>query len=282
VVQQDRDIRQAGLCEAAAVFPISDETPYKDDFIFSFDVSSAFDQGFRELPLRVTRRPNGRTRTGSAAKSAVLLKYRSGALDESEAIFAYQDVLCRDNFAIVVDIIDGKFGANIVLTQGNKFPATTKFNSLLPDHSYRGLASSYTPFDRRRFDRVSRVLDSGRCVSVALHRVRCKGKQCYLVKVTVTPTNQVSQPDDEDRKHVITDELYAELLQTGYQPDEVNNQGSWDQVQRLRERKRRDEMERRVVGKVQGRRFEKAHSESHLKSSPIYSESHKHRRTTPW
>jgi hypothetical protein len=94
-------------------------------------------------------------------------------------VFPDHDPSCGDDFALVVDTIDAHVGANVVSTRGDRFPAIMKFEDLFFDRWHK--CATYGP-DLRRFDRVSRVLQLGRSVSVKLHNGRRWGNNATLCK----------------------------------------------------------------------------------------------------
>jgi len=221
-----------------------------EEIRFSIDVSSAHNHGFCQQPFAVEERnPSAPPASPKSNFSCTLTPGVVEGLiqDQSGAVFVYHDTLHGDDFAIAVDIIDEHVGANIVLARGDKFSAASKFQSLFCDRG--GLITGYEPLDRRRFDRLSRILRSGRSVSIAMYNGKQAGKQCYIVQVTIRPPGDVPWPDDEGDRYTITDELYEDFLKNGgphnadgHRPG--HSDCSWNRVRRIAHKKRIAELER--------------------------------------
>jgi hypothetical protein len=212
---------------------------------FSIDMTSAHEHGFRRMPSVDSQLNLYSTEAISLTDVSVTLTpgmVDGHIQDQAGALFAFHDGLRDDSFGLVVDVIDEQVGVNIVLAQGDRFDVATKFKSLFCDRG--GSSPGYEPLDRRRLDRVSRVLESGRSASIALHNGRKTGQQCYIVQVTIEAPGEMPWPDNEGEGYIITDERYEEFLESGSSQDEMAQprQCSWARVRRSAHKNRVSEL----------------------------------------
>jgi hypothetical protein len=132
-------------------------------------------------------------------------------------VLAYYDPFSGDAFALLLDNLfprNGQVDINIVLVLGDKFSAADKFGSFFLE-SFRKFLSTYEPFDYRGFDRISRILPSGRYVLASLETGIKAGEKCNIVYVIIRPLEHVPWLEDESERYVIIDDLYVEYLRTG-------------------------------------------------------------------
>ena len=187
---------------------------------FHIDISSIYQLGFHDLPIApsVERlRPTQAVSPDGFSHALRLDLRESFGMSCRVIVLAYYDPVSGDIFALLLENLSSlemQVDINIVLVSGDKFLAADKFGSFFSE-SFREFLSTYKSFDYRGFDRISRILPSGRCVSATLEAGIKAGEKCNIVHVIIQPPDHVPWLEDESERCVITDDIYTEYLKTG-------------------------------------------------------------------